>query len=322
MYRIMIDPVGGGNNYGLEYQGRYEKDDTIKLANILCDKLEDKRQEMIGMTRYGDTDITVKERVAIVTFAKPDLLISIHRSTKNGLQYYTTPNSIASNIMQLLSLRVQDMYTSIESITYKSKILETESPVLTFFINNIYSGKENEFYDNTYKTFADQFTEVIDMIDHNSPETIKNIINGLKTHDTILSDTEGYFLVGPHPGYDEGVIWKGKSLNQAIRVCNEHINLHVFRSNDPNAESLHKSNMKRLSPASYINPLIKYQNTSITTKTGARSFEEKSFRSRCVTVYPYGKNIKIFATKSDMNWVYVIDSQNGNGYVPRKCVSI
>ncbi|MDR2066178.1 MAG: N-acetylmuramoyl-L-alanine amidase [Prevotellaceae bacterium] len=75
---IAIDAGHGGSNIGARgTTGSMEKDINLKFAKILQEKLEAKGIK-VSLTRAGDSDMSMSERILLLRKINPDLLVSIH----------------------------------------------------------------------------------------------------------------------------------------------------------------------------------------------------------------------------------------------------
>ena len=79
LYRIVIDPGHGGRDHGAENRrlGVNEKDNTLKLANMLKQKLSAHGYEVL-LTRTKDEFVALTERSDFANQHKADLFISLH----------------------------------------------------------------------------------------------------------------------------------------------------------------------------------------------------------------------------------------------------
>lgn len=96
---ICIDAGHGGRDSGAVNGSRYEKNDTLKLANLVKAALNKKGVKVI-MTRTDDSYVSLKERSDFANNGKADYFISLHRNaftdiTANGLEnwIYEATNS-------------------------------------------------------------------------------------------------------------------------------------------------------------------------------------------------------------------------------------
>lgn len=78
--KIVIDPGHGGQDPGAPgaIRGVWEKDVVLKLARNLAQKLRDRLQCTVVLTRSEDVKLTLEERTAIANTERADLFISLH----------------------------------------------------------------------------------------------------------------------------------------------------------------------------------------------------------------------------------------------------
>lgn len=87
---IFIDPGHGGHDPGAEALGHKEKDDTLALALVVKDELEDMGFK-VYMSREDDSYVERSERGDIALKHKAKMMISIHRnqaSEGNGAEVW------------------------------------------------------------------------------------------------------------------------------------------------------------------------------------------------------------------------------------------
>lgn len=104
-YIIVLDPGHGGSDPGTSYNGVYEKNVNLKIAQYAKAELETYNNVKVIMTRTADTYPTLIERSQIAANYKADFFVSIHcnmlasKSTAaNGSEVYASlsPNYSAS----------------------------------------------------------------------------------------------------------------------------------------------------------------------------------------------------------------------------------
>ena len=83
---ICLDPGHGGADPGAVLGDRQEKDDNLRMALAVRDKLESYGFEnlTVMLTREDDTALELQQRVEIANDAKATLFISIHRNSGGG----------------------------------------------------------------------------------------------------------------------------------------------------------------------------------------------------------------------------------------------
>ncbi len=77
---VCIDPGHGGNDAGTEVDGRYEKDDNIRLALEVGKKLKEKGFKVV-YTRKSDTYVSLEERADFANKKRASYFLSLHRNS-------------------------------------------------------------------------------------------------------------------------------------------------------------------------------------------------------------------------------------------------
>lgn len=88
---VCIDAGHGGTDVGAINNNRYEKDDTLKIAKLIEEYLNNEGIKTV-MTRTNDTYVSLRERCKIANKKRADLFISIHRNSAeqgNGVEIWT-----------------------------------------------------------------------------------------------------------------------------------------------------------------------------------------------------------------------------------------
>ena len=153
---ICIDPGHGGKDPGaIGPTGTYEKENTLAIGLLLCEKLE-RNGAKVYMTRDTDKNVAhdvataeqeLEARIAIAKQAKADLFVSIHNDgfispTANGATTYHngSPESthFASFVQQKLvdSLSIQDRGSRFASFYVIRRALMPAVLVEVAFISN------------------------------------------------------------------------------------------------------------------------------------------------------------------------------------------
>ncbi len=81
--QVVIDAGHGGNDFGAEYNGRYEKDDNLALALLVEEKLEKMGIDVV-LTRDDDSFISLEKRCNLANRKKAELFVSLHRNSAEG----------------------------------------------------------------------------------------------------------------------------------------------------------------------------------------------------------------------------------------------
>ena len=98
---IVLDPGRGGDNIGreIEYNStKYaEKDINLRLASFLKEELLNFENVNVLMTRDGDYNIELEDRIKIAAGNNADMLISIHNDTHGDYDEFTDGCTILSS---------------------------------------------------------------------------------------------------------------------------------------------------------------------------------------------------------------------------------
>ncbi len=98
---IVLDPGRGGDNIGreIEYNStKYaEKDINLRLASFLKEELLNFENVNVLMTRDGDYNIELEDRIKIAAGNNADMLISIHNDTHGDYEEFTDGCTVLSS---------------------------------------------------------------------------------------------------------------------------------------------------------------------------------------------------------------------------------
>lgn len=97
MAKVIIDAGHGGAEPGATYEGRKEKDDTLRLALAVGQILEDNGVD-VAFTRTEDVYDTPFEKAQIANREGGDFLISIHRNSSPEPNQYSGVESLVFDL--------------------------------------------------------------------------------------------------------------------------------------------------------------------------------------------------------------------------------
>lgn len=91
--RVILDPGHGGpnatsDNLGAQYAPYSEKALTLELAQKIAAELAQYDGITVGLTRTGDTSLTLAERAAAAKAGQADLLVSLHFNATGSHLFY------------------------------------------------------------------------------------------------------------------------------------------------------------------------------------------------------------------------------------------
>ncbi len=114
-YKIMLDAGHGGSDPGAVYNGRQEKDDTLKLAMAVGKLLSEDGYD-VEYTRTTDVYQTPYEKAQIANNSGADLFISIHRNSSAVPNRYSGVESLVydkSGLKLRLAENINDQLASL-----------------------------------------------------------------------------------------------------------------------------------------------------------------------------------------------------------------
>lgn len=168
--RVIIDAGHGGDEPGAVFEGRREKDDTLRLALAIGDILENRGVDVV-YTRTTDVFDTPLEKAMIANRSEGDYFVSIHRNampipgTGSGstvLVYEDTgiPAMLAGNIQQrLVETGFADL--GIQERPGVIVLRRTQMPAVLVEAGFIDNPSDNRFFDENFEAIAQAIADGI-----------------------------------------------------------------------------------------------------------------------------------------------------------------
>lgn len=120
---VIVDPVKGGNEYGIVANGHTEKEIVLQVAKQL-QKKQIGGNVKVYFTRLEDKDVTAEERLALVEEVKADLFIGISVCEENAHPEYYGIHSYYNEayfIPEFGNLQLADVLTKNVTISASNK---------------------------------------------------------------------------------------------------------------------------------------------------------------------------------------------------------
>lgn len=169
-YAIMLDAGHGGSDPGAVYQGRQEKDDTLRLTMAVGKILEENGID-VKYTRTTDIYQTPFEKARIANESGANFFISFHRNSspqanqydgvevlvydKSGIKY-----EMAENILGALG-EVGFREIGVKARPGLVVLRRTRMPALLVEAGFINSDKDNMLFDEKFQEMAQAIAEAI-----------------------------------------------------------------------------------------------------------------------------------------------------------------
>lgn len=172
---VCIDPGHGGTDVGAVNENRYEKNDNLKIAQLVEKYLQNQGITTI-MTRNSDIEVSLRERCKIANRKKADFFVSIHRNSGkqgNGIEIWINSKKAQKDFDLATSILKQIQGTEIQSDrgiktgTAKGErtnyyvLNNTKMPSCLIELGFITEEKDNELFDKNIEEYAKAIAEGI-----------------------------------------------------------------------------------------------------------------------------------------------------------------
>lgn len=173
---VCIDAGHGAHDSGATYGTRLEKDDNLRLALSVREKLEAKNIK-VYMTREDDTFLSLDERCRVANKKKCTLFVALHRNSAesgNGVEMWiqSTPTdtdwALAENMLNALSEAgiskargVKTGYAKNADGNYYVNA-HTDMPSCLAEIGFVTSEQDNELFDANLDAYAEAIADGIE----------------------------------------------------------------------------------------------------------------------------------------------------------------
>ena len=163
MATIVIDAGHGGADPGAVFEGRQEKDDTLRLALAVGKILEENGQNVI-YTRTTDVYQTPFQKATIGNEARADFFVSIHRNSSPVAGQYSGVETLVyerSGIKEEMAENINRELeeTGFENLGVKERpglvvLRRTKMPAVLVEAGFINNGEDNRIFDENFEKVA------------------------------------------------------------------------------------------------------------------------------------------------------------------------
>lgn len=162
-YRIILDAGHGGFDSGAVYKGRKEKDDCLRLALEVGDRLVQNGLQ-VAYTRTTDVYRNANDRIHIANHSEGDLFVSLHRNASPYPNTYRGVETLIFNEDDSKVLYAENINQSLSKVGFCNlgvnlrkdvAILKyTEMPALLVEVGYIHSNCDNDIFDDYFDEVA------------------------------------------------------------------------------------------------------------------------------------------------------------------------
>ena len=171
MKTIVIDAGHGGDDPGAVNAGRLEKDDNLRLAQAVQQKLLAQGQRVV-MTRDSDVFVALLTRSEIANDSGADIFVSLHRNavennpSANGVEnwVYTNAAPAAKEYAQTVLSRIVDVGVQsnrgVKAGNF-SVLRNTGMPAMLLEMGFITNDRDNELFDQNLDAYAGAIAQAL-----------------------------------------------------------------------------------------------------------------------------------------------------------------
>ncbi|MDT8380347.1 MAG: N-acetylmuramoyl-L-alanine amidase [Desulfotignum sp.] len=154
--KIVIDPGHGGSDPGAPgyAKGVWEKDIVLKLARNLAEKLRNRLQCTVVLTRDSDKKLTLEERTAMANTQRADLFISLHTNAARN-------KKLAGIETYLLNLATDEQAIAVaarENATSRKNISDLEF-ILSDLMKHAKIGESTRLANDVHQSLIQEMTK-------------------------------------------------------------------------------------------------------------------------------------------------------------------
>ena len=170
MATVILDAGHGGADFGATYQGRMEKDDTLRLTLAVGDILQKAGVNVI-YTRTEDIYETPAQKAAEGNASGADYFVSIHRNSSPRSNQYTGVESLVYNRYGAAARMAENINAQLERVgfvnhgvnerTNLAVLRRTNMPAVLVEVGFINTDLDNTRFDGRFQEIAQAIADGI-----------------------------------------------------------------------------------------------------------------------------------------------------------------
>ena len=170
MAKIAIDAGHGGADPGAVYQGRQEKDDNLKLALAVGERLQNSGLD-VYYTRTEDIYQTPYQKAMAANESGADFLVSLHRNSSEYPNQYTGVETLIYDKNGEKAEIAEDINVELENIGFRNNgvkirpglviLRRSKMPAVLVESGFINSEEDNRLFDEEFDRIADGIADAI-----------------------------------------------------------------------------------------------------------------------------------------------------------------
>lgn len=159
----MLDAGHGGTDPGAVYEGRQEKDDTLRLVLAIGDILQNEGID-VEYTRTEDVYESPYQKALEANAAEVDYFVSIHRNSSETANQYNGVESLVYDLSGIKLEMAENINAQLETVGFANLgvfarpnlvvLKRTEMPAVLVEVGFINSEADNRIFDNNFNDIA------------------------------------------------------------------------------------------------------------------------------------------------------------------------
>lgn len=185
MAKIVMDAGHGGREPGAVYEGRQEKDDTLRLALAVGEILKQNGVD-VAFTRTEDVYQTPYEKAQTANREGGDFLISIHRNSSPEANQYSGVESLVFDRSGKKVELAENINRELEEAGYRNLgvkerpglviLRRSQMPAVLVEVGFLNTDSDNELFDRNFEGIAEAIAQgVLQTLSEDTKETQEGI---------------------------------------------------------------------------------------------------------------------------------------------------
>ena len=205
-YKIIVDAGHGGYDGGASYNGRLEKDDTLRLALAVGELLSEMGYD-VSYTRTTDVYDSPVQKARIGNDSNADLFVSIHRNSSPNPNTYKGVQTLVYEDVGLKANLARSVNNELEKVGYRNiNVVErpnlavlrrTKMPAILVEAGFINNDEDNARFDSQFSETAMAIATGIDDVikaaglKTEAADKTVNVLNRIDDREIVTSKENG-----------------------------------------------------------------------------------------------------------------------------------
>lgn len=262
---IALDAGHGGSDSGAVYQGRREKDDTLRLTRAVGRILEDNGINVV-YTRTTDEYETPFKKATDANNAGADLFVSIHRNSSETDNQYSGVETLVYNDDGVKAVMARNINAELARTGYRNLgvderpnlvvLKRTKMPAVLVEVGFINNDDDNATFDNNFNAIAQGIANGILKTIRENPNYVNktDITSEEEVEESVETDTPVADKEEDSNNYYADYTENSDDSNYAAYIYYNNFS----RQYDAYRESEDSQDVADVADANDVNPLLAY----------------------------------------------------------------